>query len=589
MSDLSSPSPRPLFQARPLTAAGGILLLLAGLAAVIRLAGLGETPLAPAEAEAALHVWGLFHPAEITAPPTSPAYVTFSGLLAFFLGVGDATVRLAPALFSLGLALLPWLLRDRLGTAGAVVSSLLLIASPLLTLSGRTAGGDAIALFALLLLFVAGLKQGNDRRWRYGMGGALALGLTSSPLFYSGLTTLLLAWGIYRLVENKPLAPAALWAEGERQEWWRTAVFTALLFLAIGATLLFRINGLGEATTLPGAWLRRFTLSGGVSALLDPFLALGRYESILVLLSVVAIVWTLQGRRVILTDLCLYWLAGGVLLLFLQQGFLPLAPLLALPAALLVGAMAGTVLSGLRDPLTWGVGVGMAMLGAMILVHLARFARTTQLDPSNPSNWSNAWLALLMLIVAVGVAFYLWSWVKRPTLQGILLAVLALGLYFQWGTAWQLTQEAANDPRALPGETAVAADDLPLLIETIREISHRASGAPGDAPLASSVESPLLRWYLRDFTQATIGPTLPLEVNQPLVITPAESKLQAAADYLGSDFGLLHIGVQPSSDTTEPVPLAAALRRWFFHETTAGIEEKRVILWVRADVVQPNE
>jgi hypothetical protein len=134
----------------------------------------------------------------------------------------------------------------------------------------------------------------------------------------------------------------------------------------------------------------------------------------------------------------------------------------------------------------------------------------------------------------------------------------------------------------------VAADDLPLLIETIRDLSRQATGTPNNAALASSVESPLLRWYLRDFTQAAIAATLPLQVNQPLVITPADTDLQAAADYLGSDFGLLHIGARPTQ-TADPVPLAAALRRWFFHEMTAEIEEQRVILWVRGDVVQPNE
>lgn len=587
MSDLPLPSHRSLAHGRSLTVAGGILLLLAGLAAVIRLAALGEIPLAPAEAEAALHVWGLFQPAQLSPPPASPAYVTFSGLLALFFGVSDATVRLAPALFSAGLALLPWLLRDRLGTAGAIASILLLTVSPLLTLSGRTAGGDAVALFALLLLFIAGLKQEADRRWRYGAAAALALGLASSPLFYSGLLALLLAWSINRLVENEPLSITTGWADEDSGEWGKTAVLAAVLFLAITTTLLFRLNGLGEAAALPGEWLRHFDVSAGVAALIEPFLALGRYESILILLGAIAVIWALQGRHR-LADFCLYWLAGGVLLLFLQQGFMPLAPLLVIPAALLVGAMTGAALTDLNDPLTWGVGVGMAALGAMTLVHLARFARTTQMDPSDPINWSNAWLALLILAVTVGAAYYLWTWAKRPTMQGILLAVLALGLYFQWGTAWWLTQEAANDPRALPGETAVAADDLPLLIETIRDVSRQATGTPNNAALASSVESPLLRWYLRDFTQAAIAATLPLQVNQPLVITPAETELQAAADYLGGDFGLLRVGVRPAQ-TQEPVPLAAVLRRWLFHEMTAEIEEQGVILWVRGDVVQPNE
>ena len=134
----------------------------------------------------------------------SPAYLTLTSLLMPFLGVSDVTARLVPALFGLGLVMLPWLLRDRLGQIGALLAAALFAVSPLYAAISRTAGGDAIALFAILLVTVASLRlrDGGSDIWLYTLAGALGLGLASSPLIYSGLITLAIAWFAQRLVSS---------------------------------------------------------------------------------------------------------------------------------------------------------------------------------------------------------------------------------------------------------------------------------------------------------------------------------------------------------------------------------------------------
>jgi predicted membrane-bound mannosyltransferase len=185
MTDLSYEAENEQSSGYQLTIADGALLLIGAMAAVLRLVNLGGRPLSPAEAEAALAVWQFWHPGQAELSIGSPAYFTLTGLLAQVLGFSDGVMRLVPALFGVGLVLLPWLLRKQLGEAGMLATAVFLAISPITSAIARTAGGDSIALFAALLLLAAWvrLQIGGNGRWRYALLLALALGLTSAPLY----------------------------------------------------------------------------------------------------------------------------------------------------------------------------------------------------------------------------------------------------------------------------------------------------------------------------------------------------------------------------------------------------------------------
>ena len=114
-------------------------------AAIIRFVDLGKLPLSPVEAAEAWSVWQFWQPIG-AGIATSPAYFSLTSMLLPLLGDKDAVMRLIPALFGLGIVLLPWLLRRQLGVIGALTTSLLLAVSPIQTIVSRTAGGDALAL-----------------------------------------------------------------------------------------------------------------------------------------------------------------------------------------------------------------------------------------------------------------------------------------------------------------------------------------------------------------------------------------------------------------------------------------------------------
>ncbi len=573
----SSDNERPTAVARlHLTLADG-LFLLAGVAAVLlRLTNLGRLPLSPTEAEAALGVWRFWQAGEAAIAVPSPAYFSLTALLTQVLGFSDGVMRLVPALAGVALALLPWLLRRRLGDVGALVAAWVLAISPLTTAVSRTASGDSIALFALLLLLVGWLRyQDEGGRWLHVAGGALALGLNSAPLFYGGLLALLL-----------PL----LWTERERwpqkEEWRETAVVTLALFTALSTLLLWHLPGVGGAAALLGQWVQLFGFGGGLAALFDPVLALARYEVILLLLGVSALLWAVWREDAPATQAAL-WLAGLALLLLLQWGNLTLVPLMLLPGSLIIGRLAEGVLVALDDGLTWLFTLALALLGGLMLVNVARFARVIAYSADN---LQNIWLALFALAFTAVTIYFFWAWAPKPTYQALILAALLLLSFYQWGTAWWLGHAAANDVRERWVQAPTTDDDLPMLIRLTRQISAQVTGSEKGIDLVSGVDTAVLRWYLREFANASFGQTVPPTTQASLIITTQEAANQAdgpafGSNYFGGDFGLLRTGIAPDSLLT-PTPTLDALRWWLFHESRAVVQEQRVVLWIKADLVE---
>jgi hypothetical protein len=77
------------------------------------------------------------------------------------------------------------------------------------------------------------------------------------------------------------------------------------------------------------------------------------------------------------------------------------------------------------------------------------------------------WIALLALVLAlVSIYFVGASWEVNIAWRAVMLSLLVLFFFYQWGTSWWLSHEAANDPRerwvALP-----ATDDDVRVLDTI--------------------------------------------------------------------------------------------------------------------------
>ena len=612
-----APAPAAPSRWAAVTVADGLMVVIGVLAAVLRLGDLARLPLSAAEAAAALTNWQAAGGATLTAAPTSPAYFAFTHLIFSLGGAGDAGARLVPALFGLLTVLLPWLLlRGRARPALWLVAGLLLAVSPLLVAVSRTAGGDAIALFALLLLALAGggplvplprgegtvplpvgevrrgflgaeekdplpnplprgegtvpLPVGEVRRGFLGRsavlaGIALGLGLTSSPLFYTGLVALL---------------PALYWLRGGRGAGWRPFVLAAAVtFVAVASGLLLRPEGLGGAMRLLPAWLGGFGLpAGGDWA--SPFLALLRYEPALLIVAAPAAVWAwLAGDRA--GRALSLWLGATLLLIVLQPGVMINGAAAVLPGALLAGLLAADLLGqraalgGSGRRVAWGTAGVLVGLGALALAVVGRFARLNLLSGEDGPLIGLAALAFVLATLAVVLAL---AWDNPAARRGALVGALALLLFWQWGAAWQLSRLGANDPRERWVTSGTDADAR-RMTDLVGRISRQTANSESDLSVFSLVDSPVMAWYLRDLVGFQSGPTLPANATPDVVIGPAAAEPPLYADYYGADFDLTQ---------TEGVAAGATLNdtlRWLlFRESNAVVDMERVIVWIRSDL-----
>jgi len=582
---------RSSFVAR-LTVADGLMALIGVIAAVARLVDLGRLPLSPAEAGAALASWQFANGGQVTAPVSSPAYFTFTSLIMGLGGGGDAAARLVPALFGVATVLLPWLWRGRARPASWLTAALFLAVSPLHVAVSRAAGGEAIALFALLLLVVAG----GRRRWGLA-GAALGLGLTSAPLFYTGFVALVPAWWIFagaNVRDRRRLggAPADDWMK----PWRRAGAWAALAFVAVGSCLLFYPAGLGASLQLFPTWIGQFGLPANLSAsgLLSPLLILLRYEPALLILGLPAVVWAIRrgdrpGIRLAI------WLGLVLLLATLQPAHVTNTAAAVLPGYLLVGLFAAhlarTPVSsgkpGFSQRTTWFVAGGLLLLGMVLLVSLGRF---TRLNLWTGAQGTLVGMATLAFVFAGLVVILALSWDNAAARLGAFLGVAALLLYWQWGTGWQLSHAGANDPRERWVIKATD-DDVPVMLELITNVSLQTTNAADDLEIFSLIESPVLRWYFRDFARFQSGPALPANAQTPVILAPDDRQLALSGDYFGVDFGLTRRDAAGAVASPAPVGtrIADLLRWWLFRESTAPVEGERLILWIRSDLATAGE
>jgi predicted membrane-bound mannosyltransferase len=556
---------------------------IAVLAAVLRFTDIGMAPLSPDEAEHALAVWEQWQPGSPAVVPGSPAYFTLSALLTQIAGFSDGVMRLVPSLFGFALVLTPWFVRHRTGRLGALLSTLLLALSPLQILTARTAGGTSIALFAGMMVFVAWLRfqESGHPHWLYALTGALALGLASAPLFFAILLTLLVAWLAQRVIgpalihdDAGQRAPIARPTTVEL----RNALLIGLaVFLAIGTALLLAIRGLGAAADLLANWLSLFRFVSSAYVMTGPFAVLLRYEVGLVIFGVVAAIWAAIREKPFAIYL-VYWALGALLLMLLQPGAMDNVLLLTVPGYLLVGRFANDIFSRTSASWWWAVGLAIVLAGAVVYLNLVRYARLAGLT-GVPDPTYHLLIAVLALVTAVIVVLLVGSWDRAAATKGVLFGTLALLLVVSWGSAWWLSREAANDTRERLVSTGTDVD-IRLVRDTVEELSWRASNSVNDVVLSSAVDSPALRWYLRDFDQATFATSLPSTAASPVLITPLDYDPAVAGNYIGTEYSYAH------PETVHRLEKFDALRWWLFRQSPIPISEEYLVLWLRSDLAE---
>ena len=575
-----------------LTVEVALWILVAVVALALRLAHLDSAPLNGSEAREAMLAWRAVTGRGTPGTGYSPLLFAANTLLFALCGASDGLARLWPALFGSALALVPGMLRQRIGRVGALAAGLYLALSPTALFASRQLDGAVVTAVGGMA-FLGGLVRFLDtgrHSWLTLSAVGLALTVTSSPSAYGLLLALGLGWLIHALAwpERESRLPWGLWGK-LRPHLNRALVVFSFSVLTFSTGLGWNLGGLGATGDLLSAWLTRFGAVSDPIIVSFPALVLV-YEPLALFLGLGGLVWAI-GRGHRFGALLGLWAGLGALQMALMPGWTTLDILwVVLPLVMLTGVAVESLAQGLRERGEW-LGEGLyAPLVAILWVHFyLMLARYTVLGNSTDLALALLTVALQVLLAIVFALAMGSDTAARAVAVGTGFVLLAVTCSIGWGVA----HVRPADPRELlvREPTAVGVRDL---VQTLRDLSWRRTGIPTTLPLVFEVarDDLVLAWYLRDFSAARWVEKLEVGEDTELVLVTtrrdlAQTGVQGDVEYVGQDFNLrnswnpLEIGC-----TWAWPPRCHAAVRWLFfrHTPSLPLVDQWAVLWLRQDV-----
>jgi len=554
------------------------------LALASRFYGLGDRPLTAPEATQALHAWQATGGPGGDALTASPLLFAGQALAFTLLSASDGAARLLPALAGIVLVALPYLLRHRLGRAGALAASALLLISPTLLFTSRDASGDLLLLTAGLATVVGlvGWVDFCQPAYLYLAAVSAALALIASSGVYTSIVALAVGCALLAFLGRRTVGDAGwsslrtAWREARSHErWFRTglALFFGTLVL-VPTTLFLHLESLQAVADLFPGWINHFAPWAGDQPPGYPLAALALYESVPLVFGLAGSIAAFR-RRDLLGRLLAVWAGVALSVALLAGGRGPGDLLLIVgPLAILAGGAIGRLLEEVVRRGLWiqdGLIVGvLTAVAAFCYIELASYAlrRETTL----------LWLAIVSVGLFVGLFALYAAWVGRQDGWrggGLVLLILLSAITISFAT--NLAYHRAFDPRELlvVEGTSPAVRYLPALVE---QASMQRLGAIEIIPItADRAVGPVVRWYLRDFRHQTwLSSATGPEVTTEAVVTPWKPYApELGAAYFGQDF-VVRTTWQPR-DLSPPDWANWLIYR---HSPDRPLEE-RVVLWLR--------
>jgi uncharacterized protein (TIGR03663 family) len=562
-------------------------IALTALALGLRLAALGAYPLAESEALQALAAWGAAQGVTWPAGAYSPLILSLNVPIFLLFGANDFTARLAPALLGSALVPLPYFLRHRLGRSGALVASALLAWSPSTLYFSRFAGGGIGVAFGAMLATIGIVRwlDYREERWLYLGAGGLAVALASDGggyLFLILAATFICGMALFGPGAQQAEVRAALAAVRSTPGLaGRVAAVFLLTFLAGATVFFFRASDLSQAADLLAEWLAAFITPTG-PPVSPPLLLLILYEPLALVLGLAGIsailVRRLDGQAAGTGGLfeamfLIYWFTAATAIVTLQQGRTAGAvPLITLPLIILASAFLGRLLPGSgerQDRLVEWLLVGVLLtVSTYGYINLAWYSRSGEAD------------RILMAAIACGLCggvlalFWLWYGMPYALRGGILTLALLLG-----ASSFAAGQRLAYDLQTLPYEPLAASPTAQGVRDALKTLVRTSNHQAGDAhAIDITVEEatgPILRWYLRDFTNANfVSDVGPAPTSQVLVTTDRR-ELGTEGPYAGEGFTLRTSWVPQELD-------AVTVMHWlFFRQPNRQPQEEKFVLWLK--------
>jgi len=540
----------------------------------VRLVNLGALPLSESESELALPAFQTAQ-GERVAWGTQPAYTSLTSLAFSLLGSQDFIARLWPALAGGLLSIAPFLFRKKIGRLPSLILAIGLALDPGLVAVSRQASGPMMAASCTILALGFAYS-----RLPVAAGIATSLALLSGRALWPGLVGIAVGWGVAWLVSRTAddLDEAEGFVGWGPITWRSFLISLVVTFLLVGTQFLHSPQGVSSWLAGLPAYLSGWGVQPATPGLRIVG-ALGIYAPLALVFGLVGAVraWL---RKDSFTRLLSIWFLVGVLIAIIYPArqvndlTWALIPLWGLAAIELGRSLDQPI----PQPLVSVAQAGLLfLLSALFWSSLAGFA---PLGPKAPGYTMRLGvMGGIMGLGAVTTSLVGLGWTWQSARQGLVIGLCAiLGTYSLASMVWS-TQ--VDDPgRVELWRPVPAPGDIRLMVDTISDLSNWDVGERQAIDVTLAVDSPALRWALRDYSRLTVvpeGDQLLTASSPSIVITLAGVDVPSlAAAYRGQDFVLR---TYPGWDGAYPPRIA----HWLVFRD-APLRDLQAILWARTDL-----
>ncbi len=550
----------------PLFMLGGFLI-----AAALRLITLAHPGLADAEAERALQAlaWSKGEPIQVGG---EPGYVGLTSLLFYIFGAGTFIARFFPAVLGACLALVPWLYRKNLGTLPALALTYLVALNPGLVALSRSADGMMMAVTCLAAAIGFWLSR------RPVLAGTLfGIAIASSPKFWPVFLSVAIAAflmshlrGQHEVIEEVTPSPT--------KDHWLMGGLSALISLVLVSTLfLSHPNGVSGVGSGVASYFNSWGQVGAVSRL-NLLIILLAAELPLLGFGIWGLVDGLKQKQNLTRFLGIWYLSGLTLHLVNPSADVWSLVLINLPLLPLSARKLTDLFESIKVQNRVVLLVEIAAvisLSVFSMLNLLNLISFPELDPILLRNR----LIGVFLPLALLVAFTLllaWGWDSGSTRNGLVIGFGLILLGVLIGSAWKAAGWGRQAQNEFYAYQPFISGDIALL-ETIADLSRWNTGVDNRIDISlSGLDSPSMRWALRDFEKVNVTNAFPIGGAASIVVSTAESQLQSQSAYRG----------QLVVWSVEPEYALINWTDWLKWGFTRTIPQKRnyVMLWARNDL-----
>jgi len=501
-------------------------------------------------------------------------YVLLTTAWFFLFGAGDGIARFWPALAGAALALTPWLFRRHLGEKAALLLCFGLAVDAGWTAVSRQAHGMTLAgLFIILAL--AALVNKKSRL----LGVLTALALLGGPAFWLGAIGLGAAYALYKLV----FQPQQIQSEEDEAEEigifeginWKTAgIWFGGAALACGTLLFIIPNGLNSVFNGFAQYFINWSKPGDLNIwrLLLGFVI---SQPIGFLFGAIGLLRMFRSRNSLDIFLAVWWLTALALVLLnpgremIQAGWASL-PILALASRQLAGLLT-TEVQGRWTAIAYSIIVVVLLVFAWL-----NFIAYFQAARPEVSTLIRVVTTIFPVLLLIGAAIVIrWFWSEETAGQGALWGLVAVLALWSFSAAWGNTGLGAN-PAGQIWRVDALVDEVDLLKTTVNELSTWKTNVAGELELVvEGIDSPALRWALRDYSQVKYVTSTASASSPAMLITGDKPSPELAETYRGQDF-VLEINPSWQMSFDEWLQWAAYKK--------VPVSKTMVVLWARADL-----